>query len=160
MPAEQRRPRFSSEYLHNSKTVGEGIYRNCRCFGEHPWWLYNWQITSYVWISRFWCNLWKAQLGGHSSYYHYTFAKTFSAILDVLVPEELLVLLAWVQDSKLPFLEKARKRVRLLKDAGRPDLCPGLQDLFMHISVHCLEYSGEGWTPVLYLGSVLANASV
>lgn len=56
--------------------------------------LYNWQITFYVWISSFWCNLWKAQLSGHRNHYRYTFAQTFSAILDVLVPEELLVLLA------------------------------------------------------------------
>lgn len=39
-------------------------------------------------------NLWKAQLGGHRNYYHYPFAETFSAILDVLVSEELLALLA------------------------------------------------------------------
>lgn len=36
----------------------------------------------------------EAQLGGHRNYYHYTFAQTFSAVLGILIPKDLLVLLA------------------------------------------------------------------
>lgn len=62
--------------------------------------------------------------------------------MDIVVSQELLVLPTYVQDSELSFLERARSRARLLKDAGRLNLCTGLEyNLFMPIVIHRLGYT-------------------
>lgn len=56
--------------------------------------LFHWQITFKYMNLQFLMQPLESTARWNINHYHCTFAQTFSAILDVLVPEELLVFLA------------------------------------------------------------------